>query len=1636
MNERQIDPFLVSQRIREDYERYIETAFPTKNAALRQQFRELLRRRDFLVRGPYLEATPPFVSGKSIREMVATGMLCQSMADLDGPGFPEYGYPIDRRLYCHQEQAITKVRNGRNVVVATGTGSGKTESFLLPVIDHLLREREAGTLSRPGVRALLLYPMNALANDQLKRLRRLLQKVPDVSFGRYTGQTLEHQDMAEQDFRHVFPNEPRIENELISRDEIRERPPHILLTNYAMLEYLLLRPTDTPLFDGAFSGSWAFVVVDEAHSYSGAAGMEVGMLLRRLKDRVMKNRLGALRCIATSATLGGGRADFPRVTDFANALFDEVFEWDEHDEQRQDIVEPSIQDESSFSKPWGKPTPELYDAVRAHFGDIRAMAGIARIHGVPDDVVDQAIMESQGSSDAFLFRVFHGDMRVQSLKAFLRAKPSSLTSAATAEGVFGSEGEKFVRALVSLVSLCTQAKLFSDSAPLISARYHLFCRALEGAFVTFPTRETLRLHLAPVDHTMEDGIPCQAFEIATCTRCGHTVLAGGLESDLVREDGTVLSGLYLRQLHPSENERSTSKIYFSWDVLPEANVDEDEAVLADAEPIPLASNPGTLCTACGAFILGINEPTCDCGTKRHLVVYEVQMKEGRLSTCPACGAQTPYEDIVHRFYTGQDAPVAVLASSLYQHLSPEPISSRPGGSRKLLTFSDSRQDAAYFAPYLETTHRGLLHRSLITKALTLHRERYGLEPARPLGLADTFLTELSRDLKLFPAPGDAAREHKERCSWVFQELLALDRRLGLEGTGLLAVQYTRPSEWRTPDSLLQSPWNLNEDAAWHLVEVLLDTLRFSGCLSVEPADITAAEFEPRNRLVYCREIGGDQARGLTLLGWLPRRDLRAGVNNRRFDYLRRILTKRTLNQAGPDEAEVMKLLRQLWRSLTDTPVLKAVMLDTLNLGVAYHLNPDYVEMHSGTSGEIEWRRCSSCHTVGAITVQGVCPTMRCMGTMLLFDPEVELANHHYRRLYLEMQPVPMVVSEHTAQWGARKAAEIQQQFMDGAINVLSCSTTFELGVDVGELQAVLMRNVPPTTANYVQRAGRAGRRTGSAAFALTYAQRRPHDMTHFVKPEEFISGRIKPPVIEIRNPKIVRRHVHSVALAEFFRLHPDTFKDVEAFFFLEIEGDIAPVILESMLAAKPSHLLASLLDIVPQDTDIRNELRLEEWGWVADLIQVDKEGRFGGVLGAAAEEVLYDLAEYERLKQEAGAAEKYPRAMALKRQANNIRRRQLLGFLASRNVLPKYGFPVDLVALRLKPSSDVAQELELDRDLKVAISEYAPGGEVVAGHRVWTSTGIRRLPGRDPREFAYAVCPHCGRFHESIQHKDLPVTCQACGEAVRGRGARSGLFVVPAFGFFSNKDPAMVGRSRPKRLYSSRVFFSEHAAALTDGDFRSFPEGSHGERRAVLLYRFSRQGKLVVVNSGIANRGFLICQSCGYAEPAPLKPRRSPRSHQNAYDKQCSGPLESRHLGHEFLSDVLELRFSADRRHDPENSLWWSLLYALLQGASEVLGIERDDIDGCLYPYGERDRPPAIVLFDNVPGGAGHVRRIGDTLHDVLKETYRLTAHCQSCDEETACYACLKTYDNQFRHHLLRRGPVARFLDELIEVVM
>ena len=211
---------------------------------------------------------------------------------------------LERPLYLHQEQALRKANEGNNLVVTTGTGSGKTECFLIPIVNALLREQEQGTLADSGVRAIIIYPMNALANDQIKRMRNLLRNYPDITFGLYNGNTKHTQKEALAEYRKIhakddnFTKEP-LENELISRETMQQTPPHILITNYSMLEYMLLRPKDDKVFSSA---KLRYIVLDEAHIYKGTTGMETSMLMRRLRARLKVT--DQVQYILTSATLG------------------------------------------------------------------------------------------------------------------------------------------------------------------------------------------------------------------------------------------------------------------------------------------------------------------------------------------------------------------------------------------------------------------------------------------------------------------------------------------------------------------------------------------------------------------------------------------------------------------------------------------------------------------------------------------------------------------------------------------------------------------------------------------------------------------------------------------------------------------------------------------------------------------------------------------------------------------------------------------------------------------------------------------------------------------------------------------------------------------------------------------------------------------------------------------------------------------------------------------------------------------------------------------------------------------------------------------------------------------------------------
>lgn len=1654
-----LHPLVTTNSIRDTYLRYLKTIYPFQDRGLRDAFWRALETPDRLVKGPLLEAAPPFAAGRSISRLVEAGILHSGFERLCSDALP-----FQRALYLHQEQAATKVAHlRRNLIVATGTGSGKTESFLIPVLNHLLEEEAAGSLAQPGVRALLLYPMNALANDQLKRLRRVLQAFPAITFGRYTGETREEVRDAEEHFYSQFPDEPLLPNELISRRQMRERPPHLLLTNYAMLEYLLVRPEDCEFFDGEAGSHWRFLIVDEAHIYDGASGIEIAMLLRRLKDRIVNSEVGRLRCMATSATLGRGRQDFPAATTFAQNLFGEPFDWDEADLTRQDVVEATRVPTAALGEPWGEGDPALYEALHQAVQDLsREQDEVA-----PDERMERLVEAAEGhvplavlqtarermlnqgevhaaapheqqhhAVDAFLYELLRGDGRLHRLHDLLKTEPHFLEAAA--ESIFPDDPDAANR-LVVVVNLAVRARPNAESLSLLPARYHVFARALEGAFACLNTAghadQAPRLFLKR--HERCPDCEGMVVELASCTRCGATYLVGravpASDSDRDRPH---------YQLHPLTSDWVETQGQRTYLLLGEqvSREDEDEAVAAGEE---LAEETGnsesyTLCLRCGVMVSG-ETLACGCGGKAlPQPVQRVPMNQAaEPKQCLDCGSRN-FGGLIYRFLTGQDAPVSVLATALYQQLPPSSdpeAQGLPGRGRKLLIFSDSRQDAAFFAPYLERTYNQVLHRRLILKSLL----------DDPDGRAGELRVDdvASRLLKQATAAGlftsRESRDQRRRTvmTWLIQELVSLGQRVSLEGLGLLKFRLVRPDRWVPPAFLQEAPWSLEADAAWTLIALLLNTLRQQGAISYpEHVDPTDPAFAPRNRQYFMRE---DQANGkANIFSWVPTRG-----SNRRLDLLERLLGR--IAPELPTEVrrpQAMEALRQMWKHITERRSAWTDHLVAQNVpphGVLYRLSHDFWELVP-LVGEMGYR-CDRCRTITSLNLLNLCPTNGCPGTLHPLDPEAPgLLHNHYRALYRGLDPIPFSAEEHTAQWTSDEASRIQEAFVRGEINALSCSTTFELGVDVGELQAVLMRNVPPSTANYVQRAGRAGRRTDSAAFALTFAQRRSHDLTHYSEPKRIVAGQIMPPRISLSNEKIARRHMQAVLIAAFFRHLRDaegrTFKKVADFFDPEGGTPTGAAQLAAWAEEHPDPVRAALRRIVPDA--LQPEVGVETWDWLRTL---DEDGMLD-LLARAAADVEGDLELYRRLEKQA-AEELNPRQMShAQRVLRTLGGRALLGYLASRNLLPKYGFPTDLVELKTDHlHQEEAIKIELQRDLRIAIAEYAPGAEVIAAKRIWTGGGLYKPHQKDWPVYHYTICPTCGRYDRSLDEDEVSAVCQ-CGSNVRTRRENYGTFIKPEFGFVASREQVRSpGEARPQRLYASRVYFAEYAPPQGEGSPSepsfALVESLTSQEAQVSTY-YSRFGKLALLNSGEGGAKFRVCEWCGFAEKAPVQAvgvrgrrGRRPEAHKHPRTgTACTGLLQTHALGHEFMTDVVELQLGGWLAGRAPQTLWRSLVYALLEGAAQGLGIRRDDLDGTLN-YRSWGQPPSVVLFDNVPGGAGHSHRIAEALADVFLAAYhRVNIEC--CGPETSCYECLRNYRNQPYHEELQRGAVRDFLADLL----
>ena len=1601
-----MNPIEASESIKDEFISYVSTSFHIADRDYARQFVEELNKRNLIAKGPYLDISDSFEAGKNIETLISEGELSPLFRNLEsGVSEGEKEIKLKRNLYLHQEKAIRKINRGHNIVVTTGTGSGKTECFILPIINHLLREQESGTLDN-GVRAILIYPMNALANDQMKRLRLILKNYPEITFGIYNSSTKQEDSDGVAEYGRIFKDAnghalKPLPNEAISRNSMQKMPPHILVTNYAMLEYMMLRPRDDKVFSGA---KLKFLVLDEAHIYRGATGIETSLLLRRLKARISNSP--EVRHILTSATLGGKDVNKDIAT-FAETLCDVDFQ--EDDIIRAKTVMPEFPE-------------KLIDYPVRLFEELsNPDASLNRILEKYGVKYDSSESDAEIIYNLCLSSTFYKALRECATRPMTVQEITSLVR--NYQDV--SEDD-----IVNLINVASRAE--KNKTALVKARYHMFVRALEGAYISIGARKKIYLERSKCT---PDG-EFRTFEAAVCDDCGRIGIVGKTVHGFFEFANNAWDKEKEVYLLREQNER--------W----EEQEDDEESEEFDEG---IDKNDYLICSKCGRILHESQkaEFDCDCGSANLVRIRRAEVRGTRNEhLCPCCNTGH-----MKMFYIGYDAATAVLGAELFEQLpesetvlKSKKVESLPSDGlfsmamanesksivetikkkRQFLSFSDSRSEAAFFACYMTSFYQEFLRRRGIWHVIEKNRDNINRNPWEVSTLVSE-LTSYFDTNRTFAEPGDTGSENltatSRRQAWiaVLNEMVGARRSTSLVSMGILDFVYKGNSQ--NLMGAVANKYGRSLDDVTALFNLLVMDLVYNGALEGEGASLTNDEREyiyytahPK-RFVKCKQSDADCKKNY-LNGWIPRKRTN-GVN------YKNIRVTRIMDALGIGEEEAIRLLSDFW----DVVLVKGEFSMTPDNGAEYYISSNRFMIRAG-SEDTPIYVCEKCGKTTMTNCQDKCISVKCDGKLRKITHEELFENNHFARLYSSKQMQPLHIKEHTAQLGRAEQQKYQEMFVNKELNALSCSTTFEMGVDVGDLETVYLRNMPPSPANYVQRAGRAGRSLHSAAYALTYAKLGSHDFTYFDKPERMISGKIGVPLFSISNEKVVLRHIFAVALSDFFSHYEEVYNMNNANELLNNDGYEK---LALYFNSKPQGLQDILLRSIPVDLHV--VMGITDWSWVDKLIGDD------GVLKIAVEDfrntVEWYTKEIARLKRkdDLQAAAKCERQLKDYRRNSEDEhgRNELIEFLVRNNVLPKYGFPVDTVELYQGMNTTSEKKLQMVRDLQLAIAEYAPDAQVVADGKLYTSRYIRKLPqttGQDWEEVYIAECKNKScmtwnyRRTEPSKDGEKCISCQSIIEKARWKKA-----IEPRKGFIAESKPMEVPLRKPDRSFKSEDYYigDPQRQVMTKKTFLI-----NGKQK--IQMETSTNDSLMVV----CKDDFFVCETCGYSiSSVSGKNEKDFNSFANSYEKrhispwgkECNGKLWKRKLCHAFKTDVVQIIFGTSRAKNKATML--SVMYALLEAMSDELDIERTDIKGCLHKVRyENSMVYAIILYDGVAGGAGHVRRlVTDDCAIFQRIVNKAISITKNCNCNPSCYNCLRNYYNQAVHDMLDRREAYTFLE-------
>lgn len=1713
---------------------YIEATYHISAESLIARRRALLDRRGVIHQVPYLESTPRYEAGESFSDM----------ADLSPAALKAYlaisgqqeGHPrlIYDPPYKHQSEAVRgSLIEGRNLIIMTGTGSGKTESFLLPILGKLAREASDSHDSfgrQHAMRALVLYPMNALVNDQLGRLRTWFGDPRLVSlfkswagrpprFARYTSRTpyagvrTAQKDSAklkafdefyvatERETRDPdsqkradaqrrlqvlkehgkWPAKPDLtawlgekgarwkdskteafvravtlpdDTELLTRHEVQAAPPDLLVTNYSMLEYMMMRPIERPIFDmtraflEANPDETFLVVLDEAHLYRGAAGAEVGLLLRRLRDRIGIPP-SRFRIICSTASFNDHEyapvfgAQLSGLSPDSFLPITGELDWRPHDapgsDQDADVLaaldllryyEASTNnDRLSVVKPLLKhrqvqgdypPEAALYHAL-ADFPPMKRLINVTMKQAVPLAELGRTLFPTAdlGKADA---------------------------------------------AANALMALGSAARQDHTTPGLLPCRIHGFFRGLPGLWVCMDAGCN-KLSDAEKDGICgamysqpRDSCECGArvLELYTCRNCGSAYARA------YTDDVDVPAALWSE---PGESlriaEGETSPLH-PLDLLLEAPVLEDLAEPADYDLETGRLNPESLGPRTRRVHIRsdrVSDPIDEDGGASVAI-----QSRGQFAPCAVCGGKSAFgQSSVQDHQTKGDEPFQTLVSRQLQVQPPsmlKPTSFAPLQGRKVLIFSDSRQVAARLAPNLQMYSTRDSLRPLIVwgyrhlQSSTLLRGHLSLED---LYLA-VLLASKKLNVRLRPEikPGESFGAER-----TVEDAIA--RGAAEDDADLLGLCMETRSA-RPPEALLDQIVATVQDRFLGLEALALASIaeqsKHTKSLEQLPdiagvAESPAAKVELARAWLRCWQNRGFWLSAMPLVWWKRPRSQGTSIQGQKgwFKAMDTVLLERTARMT----------FRNKWLS-----ELINIFTEDIGDGLNRLRGNDLTLLFGG-----KWVHCANCKSVHR-PVSSIAHCLDCgsLNTRSLnpdHDPVFLARKGFYRNPVTAAlgdpprQPIALVAAEHTAQLNApqnedvfSKAEENELLFQDipfnrdgsrsTAIDVLSSTTTMEVGIDIGALSGVALRNMPPSRANYQQRAGRAGRRGSAVATVVAFGSADSHDDHYFTKPDGMIRGDVIDPKLTLDNSDIVRRHIRAYLLQSYLEDRISTIQPGYPHDLFSVLGTVSDFLRSTSILNRD--------DFAAWLVENGDCLRNRASSWIPEeLNAADRSVLLNELVEDCIEAVDDAIGQESRGSDASGDADSDPEPeVAVEEGEEQLWQRtgtdKLLDRLLYCGKLPRYAFPTDVATFHvfdLNRSSRFRAIMRFapQQGLPTALTQYAPGKQVWISGKCYTSGAIYSpIPGDryvawDSRRI-YMECRECGFANtyciDQVSRDEIQ-DCPACGgEQTFGPGRY--WLRPPGFAHPVDAEELASPDDMPEISYATRAKLTmdtpdEEAAWLSIND-----------RTRVLGDR----QHLLVSNTGPRKDGYTYCTGCGRIEASTERSSKVKGPHPRPYpddESNCDGTRISRHivLGTDFITDIalfsmrVEQPISLKPGHTSTAVALRTLSEALAKAACQLLELESGEIIAeyrpALTSQGKTGLEAEIFLYDTLPGGAGFSAGLNESGDDLLQEARSILKDCpENCD--SSCYRCLRGFKNKIEHSLLDRHVGAQLLEYLI----